>query len=92
MHVTSGGVYLRNLAPVQHSFEQTLQQWQAVGDTQPVSMSTQNMGFLNVGRVQSGLFQPPFSKIPCLLKSALYLHPRKPTIMLKLARIKLEST
>ena len=27
---------------------------------QPVSMSTQNVDFLNVGRVQSGLFQPTF--------------------------------
>ena len=68
------------------------QMWLFPCFSQPVSMSTQNVGFLNVGRVQSGLFQPPFSEIPCLLKPALYLRPRKPTIMLKLARIKLEST
>ena len=29
---------------------------------QPVSMSIQNVSFLNVGRVQSGLSQPTFSK------------------------------
>ena len=28
----SSGVHLRGLAPAQHSFEETSQQWQAVGD------------------------------------------------------------
>ena len=83
---------LRNLLPSEHNSESKLPNFITTTFNQPVSMSTQNVGFLNVGRVQSGLFQPPFSKIPCLLKPALYLRPRKPTIMLKLARIKLEST
>ena len=31
--VTSGGTHLRDLAPGQHTFEETWKQWQAVGDT-----------------------------------------------------------
>ena len=31
--VTSGGVHLRGLAPGKHISEETLQRWQAVGDT-----------------------------------------------------------
>ena len=31
--VTSGGVYLRGLAPGRRSFKETLQRWRAVGDT-----------------------------------------------------------
>ncbi len=30
--VTSGGTYLRNLAPGQHSFKETSQRWRAVVD------------------------------------------------------------
>ena len=31
--ITSGGAHLHDLAPGQHSFEETAQQWRAVGDT-----------------------------------------------------------
>ena len=31
--VTSGGIHLRNLAPGQHSSEETSQRWRAVDDT-----------------------------------------------------------
>ena len=45
-----------------------------------VFVFTQNVGFLNVGRVQSGLFQPTFSKKSLLIKTRSLL---KPTILLK---------
>ena len=34
--VTSGGAHLRGLASEQHSSEETLQRWRAVGDTVPI--------------------------------------------------------
>ena len=34
--VTSGGAYLRDLAPGLHSSEETSQQWRAAGDTVPI--------------------------------------------------------
>ena len=42
------------------------------------------------GLSKRGLFQPTFSKSPDLLRPTIYLHPQKPTILLKLAHVKLE--